>query len=320
MEYIAGSDVQQLGLSFSTLPPDSLIIKRVRQGTWAEAHGIEAGDMVVAVDGLDVHKLTSDKFKLLMQERPLTLLIDSLAVRQEDGAHVPTSMRSTLFDPDLWWWASEDGVDEKASALNGVLQPEQKSLEFQSIAQQQCFHGFSMPFFCIEPDDKHALPCMDGLLKQEMSQYDANVATNTDQDKDTDEGADDVTDSDTDDDANIISHADDVTRACTAEYVVGPEVTRLGLAFSTLPPDPLIVKRVTKGTWADLQGMNPGDMIVAVNGLDVKKLTGEEFKCIVQERPLVLRIDSLMEELRFPACSRTTVFDIDSCSGLDWLK
>lgn len=326
MEYVAGRDVKLLGLTFSTLPPDPLIIKRVRQGTWAEAHGLQEGDMVVAVNGLDVHNLTGDNFKLLMQKRPLTLLVDSLLSEQEDL--VSKYRRSTLFDTDAWWWESKEAVDSKASACDDAPHTQQRSLDFQPIimslstprisvdalpSQQRSLElqpmtmSLSTPRVPVDLDDKCVLPCVDG--------YDA------DEGEDTDEGADDADEGeDTDEGADSIdSHADDTdiswnadgTKARIAEYVVGPEVPLLGLVFSKLPPDPLIVKKVAKGTWAELQGIQAGDMIVTVNGFDVKKLTREEFKFIVQERPLALRIDSLMEEPPISASSRTRISDTD---------
>lgn len=103
--------------------------------------------------------------------------------------------------------------------------------------------------------------------------------------------------------------------------VAGPEVNRLGIAFSTLPPQPVVVKRVTEGTWAYEQGMEAGDVLEAVNDRNVQELTGETFKLLLNQRPLTIRLGYLPEG-RMPddlTCQRRkTVFDTEvDCSQLD---
>lgn len=96
-EYTVNEDVARLGLAFSKLPPDPLVIKRVSQGSWAESQGIEVGDMVVSVNGMDVQQLCAGNFIELLMKRPLVIGIDSLAVKE----HVLFSNRRTLFDTDF---------------------------------------------------------------------------------------------------------------------------------------------------------------------------------------------------------------------------
>lgn len=74
------------------------------------------------------------------------------------------------------------------------------------------------------------------------------------------------------------------------EYVVGSEVERIGLAFRAMPPRVAVITRITDGTWADSTEINAGDILEAINGRDVTKLTAEEFKDAMQQRPLSLRI------------------------------
>ena len=82
----------------------------------------------------------------------------------------------------------------------------------------------------------------------------------------------------------------------------------------------LIIQRVTPGTWADVKGIEPGDIFEAINGRHVSELTGEEFKTLMKERPLSMRISALHgneseeneDRNATPARRRMTVFDTES--------
>jgi len=74
------------------------------------------------------------------------------------------------------------------------------------------------------------------------------------------------------------------------ELVAGPDVGTIGLVFQTLPPDPLVIKRVTPDTWAAANGIEPGDTFEAVNGRKVQDLTADEFKAMMAQRPLSMTI------------------------------
>mmetsp|Transcript_104772 Transcript_104772/g.165411 ORF Transcript_104772/g.165411 Transcript_104772/m.165411 type:complete len:201 (-) Transcript_104772:156-758(-) len=103
------------------------------------------------------------------------------------------------------------------------------------------------------------------------------------------------------------------------EFTAGPEIEKLGLAFSALPPSPIVIKRVNVDTWADEEGIQAGDVLVALNGVDVGGMTQDEFKAAMQVRPLSVRIAEVWqeekaehkgEELQQPS-RRATVYDTD---------
>lgn len=100
------------------------------------------------------------------------------------------------------------------------------------------------------------------------------------------------------------------------EFLAGPEIERLGLAFNALPPNPIIIKRVSVETWADEEGIQPGDVLLALNGVDVSGMTPDEFKATMQVRPLSVRIAEVWQEEEPEKNSaeekRATVFDADS--------
>jgi len=80
------------------------------------------------------------------------------------------------------------------------------------------------------------------------------------------------------------------------EFLAGPETERLGLGFSALPPNPIVIKRVHADTWADEEGIQVGDVLVALNGVDVSGMSQDEFKAAMQVRPLSVRIAELWLE------------------------
>lgn len=78
----------------------------------------------------------------------------------------------------------------------------------------------------------------------------------------------------------------------TCEFIAGPEVVKLGIAFSTVPPepDPLVIKRITAETWADDAGIAPGDVLIGLNGRDVNGMGPDDFRRLMAERPLSVRV------------------------------
>jgi len=75
-----------------------------------------------------------------------------------------------------------------------------------------------------------------------------------------------------------------------AELCVGEEVDDLGLTFRSIPPKSLVVDAVTPGSWAQEEGINPGDVFSAVNGIRVQDISLEHFESMMQKRPLSLQV------------------------------
>mmetsp|Transcript_32252 Transcript_32252/g.55919 ORF Transcript_32252/g.55919 Transcript_32252/m.55919 type:complete len:444 (-) Transcript_32252:185-1516(-) len=74
----------------------------------------------------------------------------------------------------------------------------------------------------------------------------------------------------------------------TKPFFVDWKVDRIGLTFVGLPPGKVMVKQVLPYTSADAQDIAPQDMLDAVNGLDVRRLTSNQFKNLMQKRPLAM--------------------------------
>mmetsp|Transcript_32748 Transcript_32748/g.90456 ORF Transcript_32748/g.90456 Transcript_32748/m.90456 type:complete len:441 (-) Transcript_32748:72-1394(-) len=74
------------------------------------------------------------------------------------------------------------------------------------------------------------------------------------------------------------------------EYLAGLDVGKVGLSFDTLPPEPMIVKNVSPGMWAEGVGIEVGDQIVELNGTRTSTMTAGEFRKLIQQRPLCFRV------------------------------
>jgi len=74
------------------------------------------------------------------------------------------------------------------------------------------------------------------------------------------------------------------------ELYAGEDVGRIGVGFRNLPPVPLVVRRVTKGTWADKQGILVGDEFMSVNHRRSREFRPSEFLEEMTKRPLTIRL------------------------------
>ena len=74
-ECIAGPEVEKIGLVFSSMAPEDVVIKRIVPDTWADQKGIKAGDHVESVNGVSIHEMNLDVFKTEMTKRPLSVMV-----------------------------------------------------------------------------------------------------------------------------------------------------------------------------------------------------------------------------------------------------
>mmetsp|Transcript_51103 Transcript_51103/g.91775 ORF Transcript_51103/g.91775 Transcript_51103/m.91775 type:complete len:953 (+) Transcript_51103:90-2948(+) len=74
------------------------------------------------------------------------------------------------------------------------------------------------------------------------------------------------------------------------ELYAGEDVGRIGVGFRNLPPVPLVVRRVTKGTWAEKQGILVGDEFMSVNHRRSREFRPSEFLQEMTKRPLTIRL------------------------------
>eukprot|EP00928_Gymnodinium_smaydae_P069423 TRINITY_DN5290_c0_g1_i1.p1 TRINITY_DN5290_c0_g1~~TRINITY_DN5290_c0_g1_i1.p1 ORF type:complete len:614 (+),score=140.26 TRINITY_DN5290_c0_g1_i1:162-2003(+) len=75
-DIVAGEGVGKLGLHFSKLPPAPwLEVRRVDPDTWAAGQDLQAGDIVVAANGLCLDAIPREQFLEMMKARPLRLTV-----------------------------------------------------------------------------------------------------------------------------------------------------------------------------------------------------------------------------------------------------
>lgn len=87
-----------------------------------------------------------------------------------------------------------------------------------------------------------------------------------------------------------IGESDWVSFDMVATIVAGLDVDRIGVGFLNLPPVPLVVKRVTRGSWADQQGIQCGDEFMSVDHRRSRAFTPSEFTAAMKKRPLVIKL------------------------------
>eukprot|EP00929_Paragymnodinium_shiwhaense_P083820 TRINITY_DN44792_c0_g1_i2.p1 TRINITY_DN44792_c0_g1~~TRINITY_DN44792_c0_g1_i2.p1 ORF type:complete len:304 (+),score=94.87 TRINITY_DN44792_c0_g1_i2:58-969(+) len=84
------------------------------------------------------------------------------------------------------------------------------------------------------------------------------------------------------------------SEACL-ELTAAPCVATLGIGFKQLPPlaacEELVIRKVTRQTWADEQGIRPGDLLLRMNDVSVAAMTGPQFLKFMKARPLRLSIE-----------------------------
>jgi len=67
--------------------------------------------------------------------------------------------------------------------------------------------------------------------------------------------------------------------------------SKVGIGFKQLPPEPLVVRKVTEGSWAEGEGVQVGDTVTHVNGVKASCMTGPQFLRLMGLRPLRLIVE-----------------------------
>lgn len=75
----AGTDIKELGLMPSAFAPDPVEIASVTPDSWAAKSGIEAGDVLIKINGTAVEAMDRKEMKRAMRDRPLSLTISRQA-------------------------------------------------------------------------------------------------------------------------------------------------------------------------------------------------------------------------------------------------
>lgn len=89
MQLTAAEDVQVLGLVFESLPPGKVMIKNTLPDSWARKSGFVGGEQITELNGQAATGMSSDSFKDLIRERPLTI-----AFNKAQGARAPAAAPS----------------------------------------------------------------------------------------------------------------------------------------------------------------------------------------------------------------------------------
>lgn len=90
-----------------------------------------------------------------------------------------------------------------------------------------------------------------------------------------------------------------------AEVTVIDGVASIGVGFKSMPPNPLIIKKVHAGSWAEEVGIQHGDAFLELNSQLISNMTEDDFKVIMQVRPLTIKVWRLSSRPHHKARSAT---------------
>ncbi|CAK9087075.1 unnamed protein product [Durusdinium trenchii] len=73
------------------------------------------------------------------------------------------------------------------------------------------------------------------------------------------------------------------------EVTCGVDVGKVGFGVASLPPQPVVLKKVTANSWASQQDLSTGDVLLELNGVQMSELSTQQFLNLMQTRPLCFK-------------------------------
>ena len=98
----AGEDIKELGLMPAAFAPDPVEIASVTDGSWAANMGIQAGDMLLKINGTAVEAMDRKEMKRAMRERPLSLTVSRSPDDESDFETFERTAPETVQDLGLY--------------------------------------------------------------------------------------------------------------------------------------------------------------------------------------------------------------------------
>eukprot|EP00930_Biecheleria_cincta_P000589 TRINITY_DN10131_c0_g1_i1.p1 TRINITY_DN10131_c0_g1~~TRINITY_DN10131_c0_g1_i1.p1 ORF type:complete len:884 (-),score=162.31 TRINITY_DN10131_c0_g1_i1:526-3177(-) len=290
--------VDMLGFIPAAFPPEPMTIDSIVAGSWAELHGLIAGDTLVAIGSELVDTIPYKELKRAMRVRPLVLTFQQkprldtharssrhkgLGSQAPDTAHdstlsdsLPRKSRrpsnpspsqvheSTIAgtgDGNDW---EDDGDDSWNPATSG--KPSRDKADKKDKKTKL---------------DKKDKPCS----SKAIGGSDDKKKTNERKEKSPAR-------------ADHSKHADKAEQLAAFAY---PGDAKLGITID-YPPDATIVKKVKPGSWAEINNITVGLRLVKLNGKDVAKMTKDKIKSLIDEkRPLEMTLVRDKEKKNKPA-------------------
>jgi len=245
-EVMAEQGQGRLGVVFHDLPPGYLQVTGIMPDSWAAEVGLHIGDLVSAVNGEDLQRVEAERFKELLQMRPVRLLVEPrMPNYQEFTADVGDTSLGMLFERPPPGHVGVSAVADPGWALSVGVEP-----------------GDILVALNDEDLSNLSAESFEALLKERPLKLCFELCS---------EGSD------------------------TAEgFVAGEDVTHLGMTFSADPPGHVDVTEVTEGSWAAQMGIETGDRISLLNGVLVQDMSAEAFSQLLHERPLEVHVQKAL--------------------------
>ncbi|CAJ1358936.1 unnamed protein product [Effrenium voratum] len=70
------------------------------------------------------------------------------------------------------------------------------------------------------------------------------------------------------------------------ELTAGKDVDKVGFCVPSLPPAPVVIKKVSPGTWAADQELRTGDVLIELNDFQTSEMSTQQFLSTMDTRPL----------------------------------
>eukprot|EP00439_Symbiodinium_sp_Y106_P057899 s3135_g8.t1 len=277
-EVVAGAEDAKLGL-VPQFAGGEVLVKDVSKGGWAETAGIRAGARLLQVNGVAVPGMADADFKAALKQRPLQIRYEQkvLEVVLEDPAEKlgcsfsgapPANAVVAKVSPGSFAERSLIQVGYELVAVNGDALKDLTDATFRDRLKARPVRL------------RYQVP-EDAAAAQQV-QAQANAAT------------------------TIQAHArghqarkSTAAKAASAnkfEIVLEDAEVKLGCGFAGIPPEPVMVGKVSPGSFAERSKIQTGQLLVALNGTQMKELNAETFKQALKGRPVRLSFEIPLAE------------------------
>eukprot|EP00928_Gymnodinium_smaydae_P014066 TRINITY_DN15099_c1_g1_i1.p1 TRINITY_DN15099_c1_g1~~TRINITY_DN15099_c1_g1_i1.p1 ORF type:complete len:2249 (-),score=472.65 TRINITY_DN15099_c1_g1_i1:360-7106(-) len=312
VEYVAGRGVESLGVSYSSSPPQTMIVTSVAGGSWAEGRGIQCGQELLEVNGTVVNRLNKDEFDSFVNERPVSFKFKSLSGESEAESvecvvglgvgkigvafdHTPPKpMMIKTVHAGTWAEDHHLQVGQELLEVNGVkvvdltkatfmefLKERPLLFKFKQLdAQAPVGSAFEHAPGSPAESDSHRLAGVEHEAESE-----ASTLKNT-QDIPAPAQASEAPAPEPSSQfaASATKPAEEVSEFEDVYALQG--VAKIGVHFDHSPPHPMKIIEVHAGTWAEKEGLQVGQELLQVNGLPISELTKGMFMAFLKERPV----------------------------------
>eukprot|EP00929_Paragymnodinium_shiwhaense_P008453 TRINITY_DN112405_c0_g1_i1.p1 TRINITY_DN112405_c0_g1~~TRINITY_DN112405_c0_g1_i1.p1 ORF type:complete len:892 (-),score=166.76 TRINITY_DN112405_c0_g1_i1:91-2766(-) len=114
---MAGQADRELGMDLSLYSADVVIVKSTMKRDWAASVDISPGDQILKLNDVSVKHMTMSKFRVAMEQRPLSLVLQRPALPEDDRGREPSSSSGGRWpSASSNDWSDRHGGSKKSSS------------------------------------------------------------------------------------------------------------------------------------------------------------------------------------------------------------